>query len=400
MKERLIIRIQKIHVSLRFAQLSKLPRMLQKLNWHIKMINKKTQGYCITAAILLSAGIIWQISHKAEAPFQTKLTTAEKTNVDELLKDLQTRCIGRYLVDLPASYAIAENSREKINDMKITSTRMYLPAFEQRIHLREQRLRTTKTVSAEEMPYLKNIYPAPNGLNGLIFERNETPGTYDAFRILEAHIYSNGIAIKIEVNTKNGSAKRYDSKRKNSPNSFKNTVPETLSDLNDLLTRIQGRAENEIPTKPGACIQNAFIVDNGRDKEEIDVLFKSGDNSQLRYGISTDNFTREKDSLLERSNDILANLLSSNGSVLRKGVRKINQLETEELLAAGDYSSNGNKRYDFILLTNEKTGDYKTPVFSLELLNNEWTPSPYNQNEVVSFWDAISQTLRVRPGAF
>ncbi|MEG1787496.1 MAG: T6SS immunity protein Tli4 family protein, partial [Citrobacter sp.] len=136
------------------------------------------------------------------------------------------------------------------------------------------------------------------------------------------------------------------------------------------------------------------------DKEDIDVLFKSNDESQFRYGISTDNFTREKDSLLERSNDIIANLLSSNGSVLRKGVRKINQLDAEELLAAGDYSSSNNKRYDFILLTNEKTGSYKTPVFSLELLNDEWTPSPYNQNEIISFWDAISQTVRVRPGAF
>lgn len=320
--------------------------------------------------------------------------------MDELLKDLQTRCIGRYLVDLPASYTIAENSREKINDMKITSTRMYLPAFEQRIHLREQKLRITKTVSPENMPYLKNTYSLQNGLNGVIFERGESEGIPDAFRMLEAHIYSNGVAFKIESEFTNAKDRRYDNKRSAVPDIYVDTSSKTMNELNDLLSRIQGRAENEIPTKPGTCIQNAFIVDNGRDKEEIDVLFKSSDNSQLRYGISTDNFTREKDSLLERSNDILANLLSSNGSVLRKGVRKINQLETEELLAAGDYSSNGNKRYDFILLTNEKTGDYKTPVFSLELLNNEWTPSPYNQNEVVSFWDAISQTLRVRPGAF
>ncbi|MEG1089732.1 MAG: T6SS immunity protein Tli4 family protein [Acinetobacter sp.] len=356
--------------------------------------------YCIAAAIVLVMGVIWHFGHKVAAPFQTKLTTAEKVKVEELLKDLQTHCIGRYLVDLPVSYSIAENSREKINEMIITTTRMYLPSFEQRIHLRELELQATKTVSVDEMPYLKNIHSVPQGLKGVIFERNQTPGSYDAFRILEAHVYSNGVAIEIEVNAKNGTAARYDSDRINTPNSFKNTVPETLSKLNDLITRIQGRGEKEIPTSPGTCIQNAFITDNGKDKEDIDVLFKSNDESQFRYGISTDNFTREKDSLLERSNDIIANLLSSNGSVLRKGVRKINQLDAEELLAAGDYSSSNNKRYDFILLTNEKTGSYKTPVFSLELLNDEWTPSPYNQNEIISFWDAISQTVRVRPGAF
>lgn len=364
------------------------------------MINRKVKYYYITLAVVLVAGVILHFGHKAAAPFQTKLTTMEKKSVEELLKDVKTHCIGRYLVDLPASYVIAENGREKINEMTIITTRMYLPSFEQRILLREQELKTTKTVSPEDMPYLKHTYPLPEGLNGVIYERVETPGTDDAFRMLEAHLYSNGVAFKIEAEFTNAMDKRYDHDREITPSVYVNDLKEKMVVLTDLLSRMKGRAENEIPASPGTCIQNAFIADNGKDKEEIDILFKSSDSSQLRYGISTDNFTREKDSLLERSNDIIANLLSSNGSVLRKGVRKINQLDTEELLAAGDYSSSNNKRYDFILLTNEKTGSYKTPVFSLELLNDEWTSSPYNQNEIISFWDAISQTVRVRPGAF
>ncbi|EOW6619747.1 T6SS immunity protein Tli4 family protein [Cronobacter dublinensis] len=363
-------------------------------------MNKKTHFFLFLFLVLvITVGTIACWYPRPYPPKET-LTSQQEANVQAIVKEMQTRCVGRYLIDLPASYAIVENSLERINDMTVTTTRMYLPAFEQRIHLRELELQATKTISADEMPYLKNIHPVPNGLSGVIFERNETPGSYDAFRILEAHIYSKGVAIKIEVNTKNGTAARYDADRVNAPNSFKNTVPETLSKLNDLLTRIEGRGEEEIPIVRGSCIQNAFINDNGKDKEEIDVLFKSSDGSQLRYGISTDNFTREKDSLLERSNDIVANLLSINGSVLRKGARKVNQLDIEELLAAGHYSSNGNKRYDFILITNETTSNFKSPVFSLELLNNEWEPSPYNQHEIVSFWDAISKTLRVRPGAF
>ncbi|WP_193216302.1 T6SS immunity protein Tli4 family protein, partial [Buttiauxella massiliensis] len=353
------------------------------------MINKKIQYYYIATALVLATYGLWKLNHHTSAPFQTKLSNTEKIKVESLLKNLRTRCIGRFLVDLPASYAVAENSSEVINESKIITNRMYPPSFEQLVHLREQELLATKTIGPEDMPYLKKSYPLPQGLNGIIFERVNSPGTPDAFRMLEAHLYSNGVAIKIEVEAKNGSATRYDAARINAPNSYKNNVSETLSKLNDLLLRIQGRAENEIPITPGTCIQNAFIADNGKDKEEIDVLFKGDNDSQIRFGISTDNFTREKDSLLERSNDILANLLSSNGSVFRKGARKINQLDIEELLAAGDYSSSGNKRYDFIMLTNEKTGSYKTPVFSLELLNEEWIPSPYNQDEIVSFWDAI-----------
>ncbi|WP_226812202.1 T6SS immunity protein Tli4 family protein [Buttiauxella massiliensis] len=318
-----------------------------------------------------------------------------------LLQNMKTRCVGRYLVDFPEAYMPSEKSIITVNDSEITTKRMYAPAFEQSIHLRERELVSKKTISSIDMPYLKNIYKLPDGLNGVIFERVEQETYDDVFRVLEAHLYSNGVAIKIELAAKNGLDKRYDDYRKSSPKNYENNVPNKLAELNDLLVRIQGRAEDEIPMKPGNCIQNAFILDNNKDRESIDMLYESNNTSQLRFGISTNNFIQEKDSLLERSGGIVSNLLSVNGSLLRQGVRNINGLFTEELLAKGKYSEkNDNDRYDFIMLTNEKTGSYKTPVFSLELLNEEWIPSPYNQDEIVSFWDAISQTLRVRPGAF
>ncbi|MCB5311140.1 T6SS immunity protein Tli4 family protein [Yersinia intermedia] len=364
------------------------------------MIKKKELRYSIAIVSILIVYGIWKMNHGVDAHFQAELTTTENKNVEILLKNMQTNCIGRYLIDLPKSYYIAENSQININESKITTSRIYLPAFEQRVRLREQQLRTTATINPEDIPYLKKTYPLPLGLTGIIFERVESPGTHDAFRVLETHLYSNGVAIKIETEFTNAMADRYENKRKSTPSVYVNTAPERMSELTDLLSRIQGRAEDEVPTTAGTCIPNAFVSDNGKDKEEIDLLFRSDNDSQLRFGVSTDNFTKEKDSLLERSDDIWKNLLSSNGDILRRGVRKINKLDTEELLAAGKYSSNDNKRYDFILLTNEKTGGIKSPVFSLELLNDELTHSPYNQKEIVSFWDAISQTLRVRPGAF
>ncbi|CNI13238.1 Uncharacterised protein [Yersinia massiliensis] len=364
------------------------------------MIKIKKTRYFIAIVLIFIVYGIWSLKHGAVAPFETKLTKIEKKNVENLLNNMQANCIGRYLIDLPKSYSIAENSQVSINDSKITTSRIYLPAFEQRLRLREELLRTTATVNPEDMPYLKRIYPLPLRLPGVIFERIDNPGTHDAFRVLETHLYSNGVAIKIETEFTNAMADRYENKRKSTPSVYVNTAPERMSELTDLLSRIQGRAEYEIPTIAGTCIPNAFISDNGKDKEEIDMLFRSDNNSQLRFGVSTDNFTKEKNSLLERSDNIWEDLLSSNGDIIRKGTRKINKLETEELLAAGKYSSNENKRYDFILLTNEKVGGLKTPVFSLELLNDELAPSPYSQDEIVSFWDVISQTLRVRPGAF
>lgn len=344
---------------------------------------------------------VFGYSLRATAPFHTKLTTEKKMKVDELLHNMKTRCVGRYLVDLPESYIPSKKGIFTVNESEITTTRMYAPAFEQRIKLREQELQAKKTVDNTDMPYLKNIYKIPGALNGIIFERVETESVPDALRTLEAHLYSNGVAIKIELTARNGLDKRYDDYRKSSPNNYKNNVPEKLTELNDLLSRTQGRAEDDIPNKAGNCIKDAFILDNKKDQESIDMLYESDNDSQLRFSISTNNFIQEKDSLLERSGGIISNLLSVNGHVLRKGAQKKNGLDTEELLAKGKYSDgNDNDRYDFIMMTNEKTGGINSPAFSLELLNKEWEHSPYSQDEIVSFWNAISQTLRVRPGAF
>ncbi|MER2373384.1 T6SS immunity protein Tli4 family protein, partial [Photorhabdus laumondii] len=193
-------------------------------------------------------------------------------------------------------------------------------------------------------------------------------------------------------------AARYDKGRQTFPDIYDNDVPEKLVELKNLLSRIQGRKETEIPTTAGSCIPNAFIIDNHRDKEDIGSLYKTNPDNYLNVRIQTDNFIREKDSMLERLGVIKASLYR--GSIFRKGVRKINKLDTEELLLVGQQPNSDDPRYQFTLLTNEKTGGKETPVFDLTVVNDEETPTAYTQNEIVAFWDAISQTVRVRPGAF
>ncbi|NHB97524.1 T6SS immunity protein Tli4 family protein [Photorhabdus stackebrandtii] len=330
-------------------------------------------------------------------PPHTVLNQKEQLAVDQLLANLQTRCIGRYLVDLPANY---NNTVEaaRVNDNRVETRLLYPPAFEQRIQLREDALRQMKTSYPIDMPYLKNIYRLPQGMKGIIFERMEDQSVPDVVRVLEAHLYSNGVAIKVEMKAKDGSAARYDKDRQTEPTVYTNTVPAKLAELKDLLSRIQGRKETEIPTTAGNCIPHAFIADNKKDKEDIGLLYKANPDNYLNVRMSTNNYIREKDSMLERFGVIEAML--SRGKALRKGARKINGQDTEELLLSGRQPNNDNPRYLFTLRVNEKTGGRRTPVFNLAVVNDEETPTAYTQNEIVAFWDAISQTVRVRPGAF
>ncbi|MGV7963869.1 T6SS immunity protein Tli4 family protein [Photorhabdus tasmaniensis] len=360
------------------------------------MNRKKTLAIIIASLLMLVFYGLW---HRLQPyPLHTVLNQKEKLAVDKLLANLQTRCIGRYLVDLPEAYNNTVNDAVWVNDNVVETQRIYLPAFEQRIQLREEALRQMKTSYPVDMPYLKNIYSVPEGMKGIIFERMENQSVPDVVRVLEAHLYSNGVAIKVEMEAKNGSAARYDKDRQIAPRVYTNTVPEKLVELRDLLSRIHGREETEIPTIAGSCISNAFIADNQRDKEDIGVLYKTGPDNYLNVRIQTNNYIREKDSMLERIGQIKAFLYR--GDIFRKGARKINGLDTEELLAVGLQPDSDDPRYQFTLLANEKTGGKKTPVFDLTVVNDEKTPTAYTQNEIVAFWDAISQTVRVRPGAF
>ncbi|RAW92831.1 MULTISPECIES: T6SS immunity protein Tli4 family protein [unclassified Photorhabdus] len=359
------------------------------------MSRKKTLSIIIASLFMLVFYGMW---HRLEPyPPHTVLNQKEKLAVDKLLANLQTRCIGRYLVDLPGNYHDTVNA-SRVNDHWVETQRIYLPAFEQRIQLREDALRQMKTSYPVDMPYLKNIYSVPEGMKGIIFERMQNQSVPDAVRVLEAHLYSNGVAIKVEIGATNASAARYDKDRQIHPDIYNNDVPEKLTELRYFLSRIHGREETEIPTTAGSCISNAFIADNQRDKEDIGALYKTGPDNYLNVRIQTNNYIREKDSMLERIGQIKAFLYR--GDILRKGARKINGLDTEELLAVGLQPDSDDPRYQFTLLANEKTGGKKTPVFDLTVVNDEETPTAYSQNEIVAFWDAISQTVRVRPSAF
>lgn len=76
---------------------------------------------------------------------QANPVVTEMANVNELLSEMKTHCVGRYLIDLPASFTLSsgmeplENERwltvitwpERSYKNYITSKRMYYPSYEQ-----------------------------------------------------------------------------------------------------------------------------------------------------------------------------------------------------------------------------------------------------------------------------
>ncbi|MDX5698248.1 T6SS immunity protein Tli4 family protein, partial [Brenneria sp. L4-2C] len=245
----------------------------------------------ITVCLLLIAASYGVYLWMTPYPPQQDLTQQEEAVVETFLTAMQTRCVGRYLIDIPASFTLRNKVlRAFINDHPIRTQRIYPPAFEQKIRRREAQLNGEKTYDPLDMPFLKRKIPLPAGMDGVIFERNEDTGVPDAARILEAHLYTNGVAVEVTVKTRNGLSLRYDEDRKDTPRIYNNNVPQDLMALTELLKRIKGRNETDIPDRPGFCGPNMFIADGDYyQQEEVTLSYTSPEYPNIVINLDTDN---------------------------------------------------------------------------------------------------------------
>ncbi|MDK1303910.1 hypothetical protein QMT21_13195 [Cronobacter sakazakii] len=69
-------------------------------------INKKSYFFLFLA---IAAGTVAWWYHRPYPPKEI-LTSLQEANMQEMLKEMKTRCIGRYLIDLPASFSLNRSS--------------------------------------------------------------------------------------------------------------------------------------------------------------------------------------------------------------------------------------------------------------------------------------------------
>ncbi|MFP2238264.1 T6SS immunity protein Tli4 family protein [Pseudescherichia vulneris] len=366
--------------------------------------------FVILSFIIIIAFIVWRYTQPY--PPKENLTAQQEKTMQELLKGMKTRCIGRYLVDLPASFSLYKSST-RLEDNSwmaeismtddwwktyIATKRMYYPAFEQFIKRREREIANGIVIDPMNKPNLKGVRELPNGMKGVIFERNVDSGTNDALRTLEGYIYTNGVAVKIEKQSVNDTDPRYEKDRNGEP--ARNFIPKDIERMKELFSRIRGRQEDDIPSVPGSCIAEAFIAadKDGKEQESISQGFISDKFPGLNVFVSFDNYSNGESTILERSGDIARTLAKAGGHISRKGSFDINGLHAEEMLAM--IVESGKPNYGFYLFINETSVSYKTPGLTLTLENANQDAVTFPQEEMMAFWDAITQTIRVRPNAF
>ncbi|MDR0807069.1 MAG: hypothetical protein LBN41_10060, partial [Enterobacteriaceae bacterium] len=287
-----------------------------------------------------------------------------------------------------------------------TSQRLYRPAFEQRIRLREQELKNSYTVDPIDSPFLKQVYRIDE--NTVIFDRNESASIAGFGRILEGHLYNNGVAFIVTSEIRDVSDPKYQKDREEYINSGTkesdlNDKPQKLAEIQNLLSRLNGRKDDEVPTQPGSCIPEGFIRDgNIKAKEDVALLYRQGD---FVFAISSENASEESESLLERENEINAVIISSGAHTLKKGSVALSGITAEEWLMKarqGIYQPEDKMvpYYLFSFYINEKSADFEHPLLSVELHNSGLETKNYTDSQLVEIWDRITRTFRYRSNAF
>ena len=84
----------------------------------------------------LAAGLFFIAQATASTPVQK-----DSPVINSLFAQTKPQCIGRYVIDVPESFNNQLHDMIFIDDFKIESKPLFLPAFKQRVQLREQALR-------------------------------------------------------------------------------------------------------------------------------------------------------------------------------------------------------------------------------------------------------------------
>ncbi len=343
------------------------------------------------------------------------MTEQEQRTVTELTANMKTRCVGRYLIDLPAD--VQTSGSATLQGVQVSTQKMTQQEFAREMQQREAELQAIKHLDGylffygDSETYVSKSSTIAIRKQGIWYfihmgDIDEAP----SHRSIEVYKWDRGYRVKLEIS---GADYRHDSTL--SALSLSQLKPEQINDVGqklsntlDLARAFSGLAGDDIPTGPGVCFEGGFIAKAASDAERVATIFRLKDHPDVKTLIITDSGHDEDTTLLQRGDEIDAQREERKGRIIRKGRVDLPGLsQPEELLMSGITNSQI-EGHHFALEANSRTSNAKTPLFMLDMDNGlfpyntppaERTKASLAEGEAVALWDAVSRSLRVRPGA-
>ena len=315
--------------------------------------------------------------------------TVYAQNQGEIMKDqkqLQTLCLGRFLVDVPKDTEMVGQSSEYRGDSVSLTRRVSQEAFQKVILDKEKVLKETKHET--EPSLLKHISRSGDG-NSVVMVFWKAPTTGYLY-VTEAYKWTKGYQFLI---------KSYASRDK---------VPMALELANRTLAELQYRRDNEIPTTPGFCIDGGFFAGEplapNYESRVFNLRLKS--HPDVRFVItSRTNGEQIAEGLLARIDrkptPEIFKALEAQGKMLRRGAHRVGEMDAEEMLEAVA-TGEGYLTHLFFWEAGGKPRNIYAPSIVVKL-ETGMTPTgsitrpSLTDKQAIELFDSIVNSIRLRP---
>ncbi len=159
----------------------------------------------------------------------------------------------------------------------------------------------------------------------------------------------------------------------------------------ELLNGLRDRADNDIPTRPGVCLNGGFIADSGQEPFWARASIRLEDYNDVYAAFITSKLNPDTKPLLQRkftrrSNGLGKILPFAQYSTIRQGPRNINGIAGNEKLVKWQ-----GKRYLFMWEPLDRSVHFRM-AFGTSSKNSNG--SPLSEKEAIAAWDTILPTLK------
>jgi hypothetical protein len=345
-------------------------------------------------------------------PKAISMTPEEQQRVEALTANMTTRCVGRYLVDMPERFVLNSESRTVIEGVTVAVKPMEKRLFEIALMDRHTNLQR-ETIIGEDTPSLLSATEI-KGESGLVFNRSRSRESA-VLRTLEIFSFRDGYAITAQINARDMAFAEPDP-----TDTRKTDTPEKLAHLLKVYGRVTGRKDTEVPTVPGLCIPNGFVAGAERKGQETDAVYHLNGAPDVWFGFGSSDAIKEKTTLFDRAPDVERSMKDGGSKTLRKQKPTLHDQTYEEWLFINTPEQDDVRGSYFLIHGNELRTDPAQPFIEFKLHNGNRIPvgqlsmeekdrlglfkpltkATLSDAEALAIWDKVTATLRPRPGAF
>lgn len=308
-----------------------------------------------------------------------------------MTENLKTVCVGRYLVDVPAQAEVSL-SGGMLGGFEISTREEEEATFRERLAVREAELKAGSGSASGGVIETRELRIPHMIGRTLIFGRTRSHGFEGDRRVtseyasVETHAHLAGLSFVLAMQ-------------------YGDDADVKLSEM--LLSRIQVRDKDEIPTVPGFCVSRAVFAEPLPSHKNEHLVMHLGlpGHPDVALALFSIAGAKSGSGILSRTADVDASASAEEllrVTKLRAGKRNINGLDGEEVLERVR-EFNFATTYGFNWETRGFEQDPLQPYLSLELQTGigerpggKPVDTSLHEDALLSLWDSIASSIRIR----